>query len=101
MIDDVPAVVPPRVAAVGAVTPSPEPPAAGESTLPAPTAEQAQAADRVFTVPSQHHPAATLLGVLASALLLRDVAVDTVDTSGDEEEAEKELDENKDAQPRR
>jgi hypothetical protein len=97
MIDDVPAVVPPSAAAAQAVTPSLESSPLGESNLPAPTSEQAQAADHVFTAPSRPHAAATLLGVLTSALLLRDVAVDTFSTSGEEDEVKKKK--GKDAKP--
>ncbi len=87
MIDDVPAVIPPSAA----VTPSPELPPPGESHMPAPTAEQARAADRVFADHAKHHPAATLFGVLTSAMLLRDLAVETFDTTGaDDEEKAKE-----------
>jgi hypothetical protein len=96
MINEASADVPSRVAAIEAVTPSPEPP--GESSMPAPTSEQAQTADRVFTeTPSHPHPAATLMGVLTSAMLLRDIAVDTFDTSDEEEEPEKKPDDDKDA----
>jgi hypothetical protein len=84
MIDEVPSVVPPVVAATQATTPSPELPP-GESTPP-PTDAQARTADRVFTAPMQHHPLVTLLGVCTSALILRDVAVDTFDTSEEDEE---------------
>lgn len=97
MTDEVPAVVPPTVADVYSAAPSPELPPPGESTLPAPTAEQAQTVDRIFTAPSQPHGAATFLGVLTSALLLRDVAVDTFDTSEEEDEAKKKPD--KDTKP--
>jgi hypothetical protein len=83
MSDDLPVVAPP-VTAVQSVTPTPEVPP-GESNLPTPTAEQQFIADRVFTDP---HPAATLLGVLTSAMLLRYVAVDTFATSGEEDEDE-------------
>lgn len=83
MSDHVAAIIPP-VTAAQKVDPSPEQPP-GDSNLPAPTAEQQAVADRVFTDP---HPAATLLGVLTSAMLLRDVAVDTFDTSGEEDEEE-------------
>lgn len=100
MIHEASSVVPPRVAVVEAVTPSPELPP-GEASIPAPTSEQAQAADRVFTsAPSHPSPAATLMGVLTSAMLLRDIAVDTFDTSGEEEEPEKKPDD-KDADPSR
>jgi len=93
MIDDVPAIVPPSAA----VTPSPELPPPGESSMPAPTAEQAQAADHVFTAPAQPHPVATMFGVLTSAILLRDLAVETFDTSGEDEEPEEKPNEDKDA----
>lgn len=90
MIDEVPSVVPPIVAATEATTPSPELPPPGESTPP-PTDAQAQTADRVFTAPTRPHPLVTLLGVYTSALILRDVAVDTFDTSeADEEDNEAE-----------
>ncbi len=92
MIDDVPAVIPPAVAAE-AVTPSPVCPPGDESAMPAPTAEQTRAADQVFTAPPPPHPAATLLGVVMSAILLRDLAVDTFATTGAEEEAEDKPDE--------
>ncbi|HTU90238.1 MAG TPA: hypothetical protein VMF69_09210 [Gemmataceae bacterium] len=85
MSDHLPAVVPP-VTTTQAVVSSPELPP-GESSVPSPTAEQQYVADRVFTDP---HPAASLLGILSSAMLLRDVAVDTFDTSGDEDEEAKE-----------
>jgi hypothetical protein len=93
MIDDVPAIIPPSTA----VTPSPELPPPGESNIPAPTAEQAQAADHVFTAPAQPHPAATLFGVLTSAMVLRDLAVETFDTTGADEESEEKPDEDKDS----
>jgi hypothetical protein len=83
MIDDVPAIVPSAEA-----RPSAEPP--GETTLPAPTASQVHNADRVFSETATHHPFATLLGVAASVGLLRDIALDTFDTSGDKDEEEEE-----------
>lgn len=87
MIDDVSAVVP-HVAVAEVSTPVPESPA-GEATLPAPTVEQAQTVDRVFSTSNAPHPISSMLGIATSILLLRDVAVDTFDTSGDEEEEEK------------
>ncbi len=84
-MDNVPDVVPPLVAATQAETPSPDLPPPGESSMPAPTAEQQTVADRVFTDP---HPAATLLGILTSAMLLRDVAVDPFTISGEDEDEE-------------
>jgi hypothetical protein len=86
-MDNVPDVVPPLVAATQAETPSPDLPPPGESSMPAPTAEQQTVADRVFTDP---HPAATLLGILTSAMLLRDVAVDTFAVSEEEDEDKEE-----------
>jgi hypothetical protein len=86
MFDEVPPVIPPLVATTQAATPSPEVQPPGEASLPPPTAEQAQAADHVFTDHAKHHPLVTLLGVATSVGLLRDVAVDTFDTSDEEEE---------------
>jgi hypothetical protein len=94
MVDDVSPIVP-HVVAVEASTPVPVLPP-GEASLPAPTAEQAQVADRVFTAPTAPHPIATMFGVATSLLLLRDVAVDTFDTSGDDEEDETEKQSGKD-----
>ncbi len=88
MIHEASTVVPPLVAATQATTPSAEPPSPGEITLPAPTAEQIQAADGVFADSTHPNAVATLFGVAASLVLLRDVAVDTFDTSGEEEEEE-------------
>lgn len=99
MVHEAPIIVASHIAAIEAVTPSPELPA-GESHMAAPTSEQVQSADRVFTAaPSHPHPIATFMGVLTSAILLRDIAVDTFDTSGEEDEAEKKPDEDKDADP--
>lgn len=97
MIDEMSVVVPPLVAATQATTPSAEPPSLGEPTLAAPTAEQVQAADDVFASSTQSHPLATLLGVATSLVLLRDIAVDTFDTSGEEEEASEEAEEDADS----
>jgi hypothetical protein len=85
MLPDPPPPAPPLVAATTAVTPSPELPPPGEAILPVPTAEQAQAADRVFTAPTQPDPLGTLLGVGMCAMLLHDMAVDIFDTSSEEE----------------
>lgn len=87
MIPDLPSTAPPLVAATQAVTPSPELPP-GEAVLPAPTVEQAQAADRVFATPAQPDPLGTLLGVGMCAVLLHDMAVDIFDTSGEKKLAE-------------
>jgi hypothetical protein len=87
MIHDTAPVVPPLVAATNSVTPSPEPPPSPEATLPSPTAEQTQAVDGVFTTPPQRDAAATLFGVWTSAMLLRDVAVDTF-TSAEKDPSE-------------
>lgn len=84
-MEHVSAVVP-SVATAQFTTPSADLPPPADANVPPPTAEQAAISDRVFT--EQPHPAATLLGVLTSALLLRDVAVDTFDTSGEEDELE-------------
>jgi hypothetical protein len=86
MSDEVLAIVPPicTITTAQVEVPSPELPP-GESILAAPTAEQQAVADHVFTDP---HPAVTLIGVLSSAMMLRDVAIDTFDPSGDENEAE-------------
>jgi hypothetical protein len=46
---------------------------AGES-LPVPTPEQEQRADQVFSHPVEHHPAAELLGMVASVQVLHDLA---------------------------
>jgi hypothetical protein len=90
VIDDISAVVPPAVTPAEAVTPAPELPPPGEATLPAPTVERAQAVDHVFCTPHSHHPhpLVTLLGVAASVGLLRDLAVDTFDTSDEDEKSE-------------
>ncbi len=97
MIHEASAVVPPLVAATQATTPSAEPPSPGETNLPAPTAEQIQAADGVFADSAHPNPIATLFGVAASLVLLRDVAVDTFDTSGEEEEPSEETDKDADS----
>ena len=97
MFDEVPPVVPPLVATTHETTPPADLPPAGEASLPPPTAEQAQAADHVFTQHVQRHPLATLLGVAVSAGILRDVAIDTFETSDDEEE---ELERTKDQEPK-
>jgi hypothetical protein len=86
MIDEVPAIVP-HAATVQSATPAPETPP-GEVAMPLPSAEQVQAADRVFTAAAQPHALVTLFGVATSLALLRDLAVDTFDTSAAEEETE-------------
>ena len=86
MIDNVSPVAP-RVVAAEASTPAPEMPP-GEAALPAPTAEQAQTVDRVFGAPTAPDPICSMFGIATSILLLRDIAVDTFDTSGDDEEEE-------------
>lgn len=97
MLDNLPTIVPPTVAAAEAAAPAPEMPPPGESSLPAPTVEQAQTADHVFTAPTRPHAVATLFGVLTSAMMLRDVAVDTFTTSGEKDEEKEKKD--KDAEP--
>lgn len=94
MIDDVSPIVP-RVVAAEASPPAPVS-SPGEARLPAPTAEQAQTADRVFAAPTAPHPIASMFGIAASILLLHDVAVDTFDTSGDDEDEETEKPSDKD-----
>ncbi len=83
-MEHVSAVVP-SVAAAQVTTPATDLPPPADASVPSPTAEQAAISDRVFTEP---HPAATLLGVLTSAMLLRDVAIDTFDTTGEEDDLE-------------
>jgi hypothetical protein len=97
MSDEVPAIVPPicSITTAQVEVASPELPP-GESG-PTPTAEQQSVADHVFTDP---HPAVTLIGVLSSAMMLRDVAVDTFDTSGDEDEEEEKPKRDENAEPR-
>lgn len=80
MIEDVAAIVPTTAASVTAE------PSLGESTLPAPTSQQMETADRVFSDSTPPHPLATLFAVATSVGLLRDVAVDTFDTTGEEDE---------------
>ncbi len=87
MIHEAPPPASHLVVATEAATPSPDPPPAAESTLLPPTVEQTQAADRVFTAPHpQRDPLASLAGVWASALVLRDLAIENFDTSGADEE---------------
>jgi hypothetical protein len=95
MSDEAPVIVPPicTITTAQAEVLLPELPP-GESNVPTPTAEQQSVADHVFTDP---HPAVTLFGVLTSAMMLRDVAIDTFDTSGDEDEEEEKPKRNKDA----
>jgi hypothetical protein len=81
---------------VAAESPPPHLPP-GETVQPLPTVDQAEAVDRVFTAPPATHPISTLLGIMTSVALLRDVAVDTFDTSAEEEESEQDAGENEDA----
>ncbi len=53
-----------------------QPAPAGE-TLPAPTPEQEKAADQVFVQTEERNAAADLLGVVAAAQLLHDLAAET------------------------
>lgn len=94
MSDDVPAIVPPicTITTAQVEMPSVELPP-GEIAMSTPTPEQQSVVDHVFT---DSHPAVMLLGVWTSAMILRDVAVDTFDTSGEHEEEEKEPDLDKD-----
>jgi hypothetical protein len=89
MIYEAPPPAPHLVAATEATTPSPDPPPAAESTLPPPTVEQTRAADHVFTAHPPRDPLASLVGVWASALVLRDLAIENFDTSDAEEEPKK------------
>lgn len=91
MIDDVSAVVP-SVSSNQTETPSAVLPPSSDLNTPTPTSEQAYISDRVFTTPDD---AAALFGILTSAMLLRDVAVDTFDTSGEEDEAQEKPDPDK------
>ena len=86
MSDDVPAIVPPicTITTAQAEVLSAELPP-GDDGVPTPTAEQQSVADHVLTDP---HPAVMLFGVLTSAMMLRDVAIDTFDTSGEDDEEE-------------
>lgn len=95
MIDDVTAIVP-SVASNQTETPSADLPPTSDPSLHSPSAEQASLSDRVFTT---HDDAATLLGILTSAMLLRDVAVDTFDTSGEEDESQEKPDPDKKTDP--
>jgi hypothetical protein len=56
--------------------PSTQPSPAGE-TLPAPTPEQEKAADQLFVQTEQRNAAADLLGMVAAAQLLHDLAAET------------------------
>jgi hypothetical protein len=73
----------PLVTAAQATTPSKDLPPPSDASMPSPTAEQATLSDRVFTTPDH---ATALLGILSSAMLLRDIAADTFDTSNEEDE---------------
>ncbi len=97
MIDDPRLLIPPLVATAEAAAPSPELPPADETAQPLPTIEQAEAVDQVFTTAEPHHPMATLFGIATSIALLRDVAVDTFDTSGEEEERKEKAGEDADS----
>src|SRR5487761_1135783 len=97
MIDDVPLIAPPLVATTTAPMPSAEAPPPGETTMPPPTAEQVQAADRIFSAAAQPHALVTLLGVATSIALLRDVAVDPFDTPGADDEANEKSADDEDA----
>jgi hypothetical protein len=79
-------VLPPPVAASETVTPAPEIPPVGEASLPPPSAEQTQVADKVFSAPQEANAALTVAGVWTGLLILHDVARETFDTSEEEEE---------------
>lgn len=93
MLEDPRPVPPPVLASAQVEAPSPEAPPAGEAVLPPPTAAQVRAADDVFTAPPQRDPAATLLGVLTSAMLLRDLAVDNFSRSAENKREKQNRDE--------
>lgn len=86
MLEDPRPPLPPLVATREAPAPAPEVHVVDGTELPQPTAEQARSADEVFTGPVQRDPVTTLFGVITSALLLRDIAVDTFETKDDEDE---------------
>jgi hypothetical protein len=65
------------------------PPPAPAADLPAPTAEQVRAADRVFTATHQHNAAETVLGLWTGALILHDLAVEHFAADKTEEEERK------------
>jgi hypothetical protein len=88
MFNDVPEPAAPLAVTAETSSPAPELPPPGES-VPPPTDAQVQTADHVFTTREKHNPIVTLLGVYTSAMILRDVAVDTFDSS-DEEDLEDE-----------
>jgi hypothetical protein len=90
MIGNPHSIVPPLVATQTIVPASAESPPTGETTMPPATAEQVRAADRVFSAAAQPHPLVTLLGVATSFVLLRDLTVDTFDTTGTDDEREEE-----------
>ncbi|HWG45243.1 MAG TPA: hypothetical protein VN688_20935 [Gemmataceae bacterium] len=96
MIEHPQPIISPLVVAAATITPAPDL-SPGETVQPLPTVDQAEAVDQVFTSTPVRHPAATLLGVLTSVALLRDVAVDTFDTSGEDKQAEQDADEDEDA----
>jgi hypothetical protein len=99
MFEDPQPLVPPAVVVTEAAAPSPEVPCVDGTEQSPPSAEQAQAADQVFTGPVQRNPVATLFGVVSSALLLRDIAVDTFDTSAEDENDKRDSGGEEDAEP--
>ena len=68
----------------GALTELPPGPGAEQ---PAPTAEQVRVADRAFAPDHQTNLAAGLLGMQFGVLMLRDLAAETFDETGEGEEA--------------
>jgi hypothetical protein len=60
------------------------------TTAPAPTAEQAQVADRVFTTSPDSEAMLGFLGLWTGLLILHDLAVEHFDTAETDEEANRE-----------
>jgi hypothetical protein len=88
MSNDAVPVIPPVAITSEPVTPVPEPALVAETHMPAPTVEQVQDADRAFVALPQPSPAITIAGLWTGMLILHDLAVETFDTSGEEEEDE-------------
>jgi hypothetical protein len=66
--------------------PQPPAPVAPSAEIPAPTAEQQQAADGVFSQENEARAVATILGVQTGLLLLHHLALETFQTPAEEEE---------------
>jgi hypothetical protein len=61
-------------------------PEAPQANLPAPSTEQVQAANEVFSRPQEQDLVAGLLGMQVGVLLLRDLAIEHFAAPADEEE---------------